>query len=165
MQKPPTNSTYSTNPTPTINRKALSSITRVGCDRYVGLICNLSPPLFPRYRPSSTLYLPEIYMVFDKDPRWVTPRVVRVICYGLQASNLWRTETSVTRWAWIGWIARQGVERGRCDGSYNDFDESRTHSGRDGTTPVNPESAKAIDINEYRWQKHCRGLFHLPIAA
>jgi putative transposase len=45
---------------------------------------------------------------------------------------------------------------------YNEF---RTHSGRNGTTPVNPESAKVIDINEYRWQKHCRGLFHIPIAA
>jgi len=45
------------------------------------------------------------------------------------------------------------------------YNECRTHSGRDGTTPVNPESAKIIDINEYRWQKHCRGLFHLPIAV
>jgi hypothetical protein len=45
------------------------------------------------------------------------------------------------------------------------FNERRTHSGRNGTTPVNPERAKVIDINEYRWQKHCRGLFHLPVAA
>jgi putative transposase len=45
------------------------------------------------------------------------------------------------------------------------YNESRTHSGRNGTTPVNPENAKTIDINEYRWQKHCRGLFELPIAA
>jgi transposase InsO family protein len=45
------------------------------------------------------------------------------------------------------------------------YNEGRTHSGRNGTTPVNPESAKVIDINEYRWQQHCHGLFHLPIAA
>jgi putative transposase len=47
----------------------------------------------------------------------------------------------------------------------NFFNEGRTHSGRNGTTPKNPESEEVIDINEYRWQKHCRGLFHLPIAA
>jgi transposase InsO family protein len=45
------------------------------------------------------------------------------------------------------------------------YNEDRTHSGRDGTTPVSPESAKVININEYRWQKHCRGLFQLPMAA
>ena len=45
------------------------------------------------------------------------------------------------------------------------YNECRTHSGRKGATPVNPGSAKVIDINEYRWQKHCRGLFQLPIAA
>jgi putative transposase len=45
------------------------------------------------------------------------------------------------------------------------FNECRTHFGRDGATPISPESGKVVDINEYRWQKHCRGLFHLPIAA
>ena len=35
----------------------------------------------------------------------------------------------------------------------------------DGTTPVNPERAKRISINENRWQKPCRGLFQLPIAT
>ena len=45
------------------------------------------------------------------------------------------------------------------------YNERRTHSGRHGTTPVNPERAKVIDINEYRWKKLCRGLFQLPIAA
>ena len=48
---------------------------------------------------------------------------------------------------------------------YQDYyNESRTHSGRDGATPTSPESATVIDINEYRWLKHCRGLFQLPIA-
>ena len=45
------------------------------------------------------------------------------------------------------------------------FNVCRTHSGRDGTTPVSHASAKVIDINGYRWQKHCRDLFHLPMAA
>jgi putative transposase len=45
---------------------------------------------------------------------------------------------------------------------YNEF---RAHSGRAGTTPLNPESGKVVDINGYRWQKHCRGLFQLPMAA
>jgi len=45
------------------------------------------------------------------------------------------------------------------------YNEYRTHSGRNGTTPMSPESANVIDINEYRWQKHCRGLFQLPMAA
>ena len=63
------------------------------------------------------------------------------------------------------WNAHSGVERGRRDDSYNDFDDSQTHSGRNGTTPVSPENAEVIDINEYRWQKHCRGLFHISIAA
>jgi hypothetical protein len=28
----------------------------------------------------------------------------------------------------------------------------------------NPGSS-VIDINDYRWEKHCRGLFELPVAA
>ena len=45
------------------------------------------------------------------------------------------------------------------------YNEHRTLSGRDGTTPVNPVQMNVVDINQYRWQKHCRGLFELPIAA
>jgi putative transposase len=45
------------------------------------------------------------------------------------------------------------------------YNERRTHSGRKETTPVNPGSANVIDINKYRWQNHCRGLFQLPMAA
>jgi hypothetical protein len=77
----------------------------------------------------------------------------------------YRPGASVIRRVWAGEFTRQGVERHRCDGSYNDFDESPTHSQRNGTTPVNPERAKVININEYRGKMHCRGLFHRPIAA
>lgn len=45
------------------------------------------------------------------------------------------------------------------------YNEGRTHSGRNGITPVIAERAKVVDINEYRWQTHCRGLFQLPMAA
>jgi hypothetical protein len=45
------------------------------------------------------------------------------------------------------------------------YNESRTHSGRDGVTPVDSGSGKVVDINNYRWKKHCRGLFELPVAA
>ena len=45
------------------------------------------------------------------------------------------------------------------------YNALRTHSGREGTTPEDPDSVKVIDMNEYRWLKHCRGLFQLPIAA
>jgi putative transposase len=45
------------------------------------------------------------------------------------------------------------------------FNDSRTHSGRDGGTPVDSDSGKVVDINIYRWKKHCRGLFQLPVAA
>ena len=45
------------------------------------------------------------------------------------------------------------------------YNECRTHSGRDGATPVNSTLMPPVDINQYGWQKHCRGLFELPIAA
>jgi putative transposase len=45
------------------------------------------------------------------------------------------------------------------------FNECRTHSGRDGVTPVETAGNTVVDINKYRWKKHCRGLFQLPVAA
>ena len=45
------------------------------------------------------------------------------------------------------------------------YHEYRTHSVRDCGTPIETTSSKAIDINKYRWEKHCRELFDLPIAA
>jgi putative transposase len=44
------------------------------------------------------------------------------------------------------------------------FNHHRTHSGLDGAIPVCTE-AMAINLNDYRWQRHCRGLFELPVAA
>jgi hypothetical protein len=42
------------------------------------------------------------------------------------------------------------------------FNEYRTHSGRDGVTPVESADGKVVNISDYRWKKHCRGLFQLP---
>ena len=45
------------------------------------------------------------------------------------------------------------------------FNESRAHTGRVGATPEDSVDRKVADINQYRWRKHCRGLFELPVAA
>jgi len=45
------------------------------------------------------------------------------------------------------------------------YNEHRTHAGREGATPVIREPGDVIDIRDYRWQKHCRALFQLPLAA
>jgi transposase InsO family protein len=41
----------------------------------------------------------------------------------------------------------------------------RCHSGRAGVTPVESGGNTIGDFNQYRWEKHCRGLFQLPAAA
>jgi putative transposase len=43
------------------------------------------------------------------------------------------------------------------------FNHHRTHSGLDGAIPVCTE-AMAINLNDFRWQRHCRGLFEPPVA-
>lgn len=48
------------------------------------------------------------------------------------------------------------------------YNENRCHFGISGNTPDRQgiKSKKAVvDINHYRWKKHCRGLFQLPRAA
>ena len=45
------------------------------------------------------------------------------------------------------------------------YNEHRAHTGRDGATPVDSSSGKVVDIDSYRWKKHCRSLFQLPVAA
>ncbi len=49
---------------------------------------------------------------------------------------------------------------------YQDYyNEHRCHSSRDDKTPMESGGYEVVDISNYRWEKHCRGLFHLPIAA
>ena len=45
------------------------------------------------------------------------------------------------------------------------YNKYRTHSGRDGRTPDETDEQKVVNINQYRWEKHCRGMFQLPVAA
>lgn len=48
------------------------------------------------------------------------------------------------------------------------YNESRGHGGIDGNTPrqkASEQPSTVISLNYYRWKKHCRGLFQLPISA
>jgi len=48
------------------------------------------------------------------------------------------------------------------------FNEQRTHSGLRGDTPSNQSGNRdsaIASLDDYRWKKHCRGLYELPIAA
>jgi putative transposase len=47
------------------------------------------------------------------------------------------------------------------------YNEHRTHAGRAGRPPTpspDPDNARA-SLRAYRWQAHCRGLYHTPRAA
>ena len=45
------------------------------------------------------------------------------------------------------------------------YNQHRCHSSREGVSPEDSGSAEIVDINNYRWKNHCRGLFQLPVAA
>ena len=45
------------------------------------------------------------------------------------------------------------------------FNKNRCHSSCGGVTPVESSGTEVIDLNHYRWKKHCRGLFQHPVAA
>jgi transposase InsO family protein len=45
------------------------------------------------------------------------------------------------------------------------YNEYRCHASRDGATPIMSEACNVVEIRNYRWKKHCRGLFQLPVAA
>jgi len=45
------------------------------------------------------------------------------------------------------------------------YNENRCHSSRDGDIPDRSGDGNVVDIKHYRWKKHCRGLFELPVAA
>ncbi|WP_205422809.1 integrase core domain-containing protein [Seongchinamella sediminis] len=45
------------------------------------------------------------------------------------------------------------------------YNERRTHSGQNGDTPVESTGSNIVDITQYQWKNHCRGLFQLPVAA
>jgi hypothetical protein len=42
----------------------------------------------------------------------------------------------------------------------------RAHAGLEGRPPESiPEGRARASIRSYRWQPHCRGLYHTPMAA
>jgi putative transposase len=47
---------------------------------------------------------------------------------------------------------------------YNGY---RAHAGLDGRTPdpITDRGWARAGVSSYRWQPHCRGLYHTPIAA
>jgi transposase InsO family protein len=48
------------------------------------------------------------------------------------------------------------------------YNEERSHHGIDGVTPLQKsgtQSSSVISLENYKWKKHCRGLFKLPMAA
>jgi len=45
------------------------------------------------------------------------------------------------------------------------YNEHRTHIARDGDTPLESRGHNVIALNNYRWERRCRGLFQLPVAA
>ena len=48
------------------------------------------------------------------------------------------------------------------------YNEQRTHAGIEASTPAVKGGAApgpVASLDQYRWQKHCGGLFQLPVAA
>ncbi|MBO0696737.1 MAG: transposase, partial [Verrucomicrobia bacterium] len=45
------------------------------------------------------------------------------------------------------------------------YNRHRTHGGLKGKTPIETMESKGANLKSYRWQPHCRGLYHTPIAA
>ena len=48
------------------------------------------------------------------------------------------------------------------------YNHSRKHASLDGNTPAEISGervAQPAPLNSYAWEKHCDGLFQLPVAA
>jgi transposase InsO family protein len=45
------------------------------------------------------------------------------------------------------------------------YNAHRAHAGLRGRPPAPGIGKSPIDLGSYRWQKHCRGLYQLPVAA
>jgi transposase InsO family protein len=77
----------------------------------------------------------------------------------------------------IGTIRRECLDRtlfwtaADLDGKLREFQQYyngyRSHAGLDGRppTPSADQGSGPADIRSYRWQSHCRGLHHTPVAA
>jgi transposase InsO family protein len=45
------------------------------------------------------------------------------------------------------------------------FNHPRSHTAREGRPPAAAPPRQVADLQSYRWQSHCRGLYQTPIAA
>ena len=45
------------------------------------------------------------------------------------------------------------------------FNAHRRHTSLEGRTPDTPVSRAVANIQSHGWQRHCRGLYHTPMAA
>ena len=45
------------------------------------------------------------------------------------------------------------------------FNHQRTHSARAGRPPDDVPTRPVANLQSYRWESHCRGLYQTPIAA
>ena len=63
------------------------------------------------------------------------------------------------------WNARDLERKLRAYANY--YNASRVHYALDGVTPqtkAGDGDRKVANLNNYRWQSHCRGLYQLPVA-
>jgi hypothetical protein len=65
-----------------------------------------------------------------------------------------------------GWPSRQSVSiESEVKTYYNEF---RVHQSLNGATPEEKgggSTVAAVSLEHYDWQRHCHGLFQLPIGA
>ena len=75
----------------------------------------------------------------NRGPSWLT--TIGHAKDGLWSSDLFRCESILLKSHWVMVVMDQYTRR------------------------IIGFSKKIVDINNYRWEKHCRGLFQLPVAA
>ena len=69
-------------------------------------------------------------------------------------------DRTFTRLFWLELAIRQGQD--------NYYNHVRPHQGINGLIPAYKADNLAkppASLTQYRWQSHCRGLFHTPILA
>jgi hypothetical protein len=62
----------------------------------------------------------------------------------------------------VFWNAND-LER-KLEGFRQYYNAHRVHTSLDGNTPSETTRRRA-DLNQFQWKSHCRGLYHLPVAA
>jgi putative transposase len=114
-------------------------------------------PLFGFHRWQANLRILEVETV-QSVPQvpWSHPFIERLI-------GTLRREYLDRLWFWT----TADLER-KLDSFKTYKNTARVHQGLSGDTPgekAGVPTPKAAELNNYRWQSHCHGLFELPIAA